>query len=73
MLSQVEWPEWLEKSMMNMNINIFSNTNDQILNIPSQLAIINNEHVHYYVNDGGEEEHPVDTKDGREKKIPMKQ
>ena len=47
--------------MMNMNINIMSNTKNQSLNIPSQPIVINNEHVHFYVDDGGEDEHPMDT------------
>ena len=46
--------------MMNMNINNLSNTNDQSLNMSSQPSSINIEHVHYYVDFGGEEEHPVD-------------
>ena len=61
---QVEWPDRLVDAMMNITKNILSNTNDQILDIPSQPGvIINNEHVSYYIDDGGEEEHPMDTKE----------
>jgi len=44
---------------MNMNRHIITNTNEESLSMPSLLANLNNEVVHYYVDVIGVEEHNV--------------
>lgn len=51
--SQLEQPEWLAEAMTNMNKHIVTPTNDENLNLPSMLAVLNNEAVQYYVPLGG--------------------
>jgi hypothetical protein len=47
--SQVPQLEWLVEAVMNMNRHIITNTNEESLSMPSLLANLNNEVVHYYV------------------------
>lgn len=51
--SHPEQPEWLVEAMTNMNRYIVTANNNEILNMPSLLAILNNEVFHYYVDVGG--------------------
>ena len=51
-----------------MDINILTSINDKILNMSLQPTFLNNEHVHYYVYDGGVEEHTanIEALDGKD-------
>ena len=54
--TQVPQPSWILEAMMNLNRNISTTTNDEILNIPSQSVVMHDEIVHFYVDDGSIEE-----------------
>lgn len=56
--------EWLGESMMNMNINIVTGTNDESLNMPLLPTTLNNKFVHYYVDVEGVEKQVIDNADG---------
>ena len=55
--TQVSQRSWMEESMVNLNTHIGSSTNDESMNMPSQLAVMQDEIVHFYV-DGGPIEEP---------------
>lgn len=46
-----------------MNKHIITNTNEESLNMPSQLVVLNNEAVHFYVDGGSLEEHTIDNEE----------
>ena len=51
--------EWLVEAMMNMNKHIVTNTIEEIMDMPSQPALMVNEVFHYFVDVGGLEEGDV--------------
>ena len=49
----------LVEAMMNMNKHIVTTTNEEIMDMPSQPALMVNEFFHYFVDVGGLEEGDV--------------
>ena len=49
-MEPVPQPEWLVDEMMNMNRQIVTRTNEEVLGIPSFPSYLINEVVHYYMH-----------------------